>query len=173
MCRGELPTGTARLMPKCLWSGWKWYWGVKEIPSPFHCSPVIRRCSWKKTQIEKKKIWRQKSHLVQKLGLNSTIRRYLDAQNFWHIIRFAKSLRGGALTHTDTGMASISAAMKDLLISVVIWKVIISPGVIVFYRIIIGLSRRNIWEILYTPSFKHKFVRKTQWEIVLKKLWKK
>ena len=77
------------------------------------------------------------------------------------------------MTHTDTGMASISAAMKDLLISVVIWKVIISPGVIVFYRIIIGLSRRNIWEILYTPSFKHEFVRKTQWEIVLKKLWKK
>ena len=26
------------------------------MPSPFPCSPVIRQCSWKKTQIEKKKI---------------------------------------------------------------------------------------------------------------------
>ena len=25
------------------------------MPSPFPCSPVIRECSWKKTQIEKKK----------------------------------------------------------------------------------------------------------------------
>ena len=26
------------------------------MPSPFLCSPVIRECSWKKTQIEKKTI---------------------------------------------------------------------------------------------------------------------
>ena len=24
-----------RLVSKCLWSEWKWYWGVKEMPSPF------------------------------------------------------------------------------------------------------------------------------------------
>ena len=41
-------------MSKCPWSGWKWCWGVKEMPSPFPCGPVIRECSWKKTQIEKK-----------------------------------------------------------------------------------------------------------------------
>ena len=28
--------------------------GVKAMPSPFHCSTVIRECSWKKTQLEKK-----------------------------------------------------------------------------------------------------------------------
>ena len=28
-------------------------WGVEEMSSPFPCSPVIRECSWKKTQIEK------------------------------------------------------------------------------------------------------------------------
>ena len=26
------------------------------MPSPFPCSPVIRKCSWKKTLIEEKKI---------------------------------------------------------------------------------------------------------------------
>ena len=30
-------------------------WGVKEILSPFPCSPVIRECLWKITQIEEKK----------------------------------------------------------------------------------------------------------------------
>ena len=54
MCRGGLSAATARLMSKYLWSGWKWYSGVKEIPSPFPCSPVIRECSWKKSQIGKK-----------------------------------------------------------------------------------------------------------------------
>ena len=44
----------ARLMSNCLWSGWKWYWGVKEIPSPFPGSLVIREWLWKKTQAEKK-----------------------------------------------------------------------------------------------------------------------
>ena len=24
----------SRLLSKCLWSGWKWWWGAKEIPSP-------------------------------------------------------------------------------------------------------------------------------------------
>ena len=40
MCKGELTAIIARLMFKCLWSWWK---------------PVNRACSWKKTQIEKKK----------------------------------------------------------------------------------------------------------------------
>ena len=44
----------ARLMSECLWSGWKWWWRVKEMPSPFSCSPVICEWLWKKTQIEKK-----------------------------------------------------------------------------------------------------------------------
>ena len=62
LSRGELSAVIIRLMSKCLWSGWKWYWGVKEIPSPFSCSPVIRKCSWKKSQIEKKYHlkWREK-----------------------------------------------------------------------------------------------------------------
>ena len=54
MCIGELSAVIARLMSKRLWSGWKWQWGVKEMPSPFPCSLVIRERSWKKTQIEKK-----------------------------------------------------------------------------------------------------------------------
>ena len=33
------------------------------MPSPFPCDPVIRECSWKKTQIEKKKKKREKSHI--------------------------------------------------------------------------------------------------------------
>ena len=53
MCRGELSAVIGRLMSKYLWSGWKWYWGNKEMPSPFPCSPVIRECSWKNTLIEK------------------------------------------------------------------------------------------------------------------------
>ena len=28
-------------------------WGVKQMSSPFPCSPVIRECSWKKTRVEK------------------------------------------------------------------------------------------------------------------------
>ena len=35
MCRGEPSAVIARLLSKCLSSGWKWYWGVKEISSPF------------------------------------------------------------------------------------------------------------------------------------------
>ena len=42
-------------MSKCLWSRWKWYWGVNEIPSPFPCSPVIRVNVREKTPHRKKK----------------------------------------------------------------------------------------------------------------------
>ena len=31
------------------------------MPSPFPCSPVIRECSWQKTQIAKKKAIKEKS----------------------------------------------------------------------------------------------------------------
>ena len=55
MCRGELSAAIERLMSKCLRSGWKRQWGVKEIPSLFPCSPVVREWLWKKTQIAKKK----------------------------------------------------------------------------------------------------------------------
>ena len=55
MCWGELSAVTPWLMSKFLWSRWKWQRGVKWIPSPFPCCPVNRECSWKKTQIEKKK----------------------------------------------------------------------------------------------------------------------
>ena len=41
-------------------SGWKWQWGVNEIPSPFPWSPATRECSWKKNRIEKKK-WPMKN----------------------------------------------------------------------------------------------------------------
>ena len=57
MCRGELSAVIARLMSKRLWSGWKWLWGVTEIPSPLPCSPVIREWLWKKAPIEKKKLY--------------------------------------------------------------------------------------------------------------------
>ena len=53
VCRGELSAVIARLMSKCLWSGWKW--GIKEMPSAFPCSPLICQFSWKKTQIDRKK----------------------------------------------------------------------------------------------------------------------
>ena len=48
MWRGELSAVIAQLMSKCLSSRCKFYWGVKEMPSLFLCSPVIRECAWKK-----------------------------------------------------------------------------------------------------------------------------
>ena len=59
MCRGELSAVIARLMSKCLWSDWKWLWGVKEMPSPFPCSLVIHEWLWKETHIEKKSSLKQ------------------------------------------------------------------------------------------------------------------
>ena len=50
MCRGELSAVIAQLMSKCVWSGWKWSRGIKEIASPFPCCPVNHECSWKKSQ---------------------------------------------------------------------------------------------------------------------------
>ena len=41
-------------MSKCLWSGGKWWRGLKEIAYPFPCCLGNSGCSWKKTQIEKK-----------------------------------------------------------------------------------------------------------------------
>ena len=43
-------------MSKCLWSGWKWQWEVKKMPSPFLCSHVICEWSWQKTLTEKKNV---------------------------------------------------------------------------------------------------------------------
>ena len=40
MCWGELSAVIAWLTSKCLWSGWKWSRGVKEIASRFPCCPV-------------------------------------------------------------------------------------------------------------------------------------
>ena len=63
---------------QCLWSGWKRYWGVKEMPSPLPYSPVIPECSWKKTQIEKEnlnklvRLWQVKGKaLINYLSLKS------------------------------------------------------------------------------------------------------
>ena len=55
MRRGELSEAITQLMSKCLWSGWNWEKGYKEIASHFTCCPVSREYSWKKSQIEKKK----------------------------------------------------------------------------------------------------------------------
>ena len=63
ICRGELSAVIARLMSKCLWSGWKW--GIKEMPSAFPCSPLICQFSWKKTQIDRKKSCFQVSKLTE------------------------------------------------------------------------------------------------------------
>ena len=41
-------------MSKCLWKGWKWKKGYKEIAFPFTCYFVNREYSWKKSQTEKK-----------------------------------------------------------------------------------------------------------------------
>ena len=40
-------------MFKCLWNGWKWYSGVKEMPSLYNFIPMILKWLWQKTQIEK------------------------------------------------------------------------------------------------------------------------
>ena len=55
MCRSGLSAVIARPTSNCLWGGWKWYRGVKQMPFLFPCYHVNRKCSWKKTQIEKKK----------------------------------------------------------------------------------------------------------------------
>ena len=50
---------------KCPRCGWKWQRGVKQIPTPFPYCPANRECSWKKTQIEKKKLSRKPlSHIL-------------------------------------------------------------------------------------------------------------
>ena len=48
-------TVIARLMSKFLWSAWRRWRVVRQIPFPFRSSPVNRECSWKKIQIEKKR----------------------------------------------------------------------------------------------------------------------
>ena len=40
------------------------------MPSPFPCSPVVGECSWKKTQVEKKKIETPEWRLPFLLPLN-------------------------------------------------------------------------------------------------------
>ena len=52
--RVEISALNPQLMSKCLWSKWKWYWGVKQMPSPFPYSLVIRQWSWKKVPDRKK-----------------------------------------------------------------------------------------------------------------------
>ena len=54
MRRCELSAAITQLMSKCLWSGWKWQKGYKEIASPFPCCLVNRKYSRKKSQIVKK-----------------------------------------------------------------------------------------------------------------------
>ena len=66
MHRGESPPqqspGQCLKCPRC---GWKWQRGVKQIPTPFPYCPANRECSWKKTQIEKKKLSRKPlSHIL-------------------------------------------------------------------------------------------------------------
>ena len=43
------------------------------MPSPFPCGPVIRECSWKKTQIEKKKCPYEKVFLKYAANLQENI----------------------------------------------------------------------------------------------------
>ena len=56
-------------------------WGVKEIPSPFPCSPVIRECLWKITQKEEKKALSvQNLHsAVKKMEASQTLVTYAQA----------------------------------------------------------------------------------------------
>ena len=56
-------------------------WGVKEIPSPFPCSPVIRECLWKITQKEEKKALSvQNLHsAVKKMEASQTLVTYVQA----------------------------------------------------------------------------------------------
>ena len=56
-------------------------WGVKEIPSPFPCSPVIRECLWKITQKEEKKALSvQNLHsAVKKMEATQTLVTYVQA----------------------------------------------------------------------------------------------
>ena len=56
----------------------------KKVASPITCCPVIRECSWKKTQIEKKNcpfVIREK--LMSKLQYEIVVN---AAANFWYII---------------------------------------------------------------------------------------
>ena len=67
MCRGELSAVIARVMSTFLRSGWKWWWGVKEIPPP----PLpLQSCdSWMfvKENPDRKKKWQKTScsYLIQ------------------------------------------------------------------------------------------------------------
>ena len=67
------------------------------MPSPFPCSPVIRECSWKKTQIEKKKhnwillILRQMlvksfcSNIIIHLSYN--LKKYIRYEHVWKLFQ--------------------------------------------------------------------------------------
>ena len=55
MRRGELSAAITQIMSKCLWSGWKWQKGYKEIASPFNCCLVNHEYSWNKSQKQKPK----------------------------------------------------------------------------------------------------------------------
>ena len=104
MCRGELPAAIAWLMSKCL-SCWKWQWGVKEMPSPFPCSPVIRECSWKKTQREKK---RSKNQLKGFHAIQAPIERSCQI--------------GFNIKHTSYGEGTISVITLNLGSANLYWQ---------------------------------------------------
>ena len=63
-------------MSKCLWSGWNWQKGCKQISSLFTCCPVNHEYSWKKSQVEKKKqimLYNMQEQILSVWWMNSVL----------------------------------------------------------------------------------------------------
>ena len=99
------------------------------MPSPFPCSPVIRECSWKKTQIEKKNTvpWFSLEAVLQANGVTgSELKEVIKKQ----LENAPKKRKGGEKTQ----MIKNDRINTPMLIK--IWNCIVG---IIFYGLILGL----------------------------------
>ena len=59
------------------------------MPSPFPCSPVIRECSWNKTQVEKKLYYykiRKKTQVEKKLYYYKIRHNNMEVRNYMEVL---------------------------------------------------------------------------------------
>ena len=62
------------------------------MPSPFHCSPVIRKCSWKKTQIEKIYIYAIRFSVIKIAFITRDVRNIYRDHSFSKYVKFSEKL---------------------------------------------------------------------------------
>ena len=62
------------------------------MPSPLHCSPVIRKCSWKKTQIEKKYIYVIRFSVIKIAFIARDVRNIYRDHSFSKYVKFSEKV---------------------------------------------------------------------------------